>query len=164
MSMTGGVDPLYVQARRVLLDAINALSDQRAAIVLVGAQAVYLHTGEADLAVAPYTTDADLALNPALLNDNPLLAEALARAGFHTSATTIGIWTSAVADITTDLLVPEAIATGGRRSVDLGIHGNRIARKVRGLEAALVDNALMTITALDPADSRRPEILVAGRP
>jgi len=56
-------DPLYVAARRVLLDALQALGEQRNAVVLVGAQAIYLRVGEADfeVTVAPYTTDADLA-------------------------------------------------------------------------------------------------------
>lgn len=36
------LDELYVMARRVLLDAIDALGHHRDAIVLVGAQAVYL--------------------------------------------------------------------------------------------------------------------------
>jgi hypothetical protein len=35
-------DPLYVAARRVLLDALGALDNHREALVLVGAQAVYL--------------------------------------------------------------------------------------------------------------------------
>ena len=51
------MDELYVMARRVLLDALEALGAHRDAIILVGAQAVYLRVGEADLAVAPYTTD-----------------------------------------------------------------------------------------------------------
>jgi hypothetical protein len=43
------VDELYVIARRVLLDALDALGEHRNATILVGAQAVYLHTGDADL-------------------------------------------------------------------------------------------------------------------
>jgi hypothetical protein len=46
------VDELYVMARQVLLDALDALGPHRDAIVLVGAQAVYLRVGEAKLAVA----------------------------------------------------------------------------------------------------------------
>ena len=41
------------------------------AVILAGAQAVYLHTGEGDLAVAPYTTVAGLALDPAILGPEP---------------------------------------------------------------------------------------------
>ena len=56
------MDELYIIARRVLLDALDALGAHRNAVVLVGAQAIYLRVGEADLAVAPYTTDGDLAM------------------------------------------------------------------------------------------------------
>ena len=65
--MSGGPDPLYVRARTALLDAAEALAEQLDAVVLVGAQAVYLHTGDADF-VAPYTTDADFCVAPADLN------------------------------------------------------------------------------------------------
>jgi hypothetical protein len=61
------VDELYIVARRVLLDALDALGTHRGAIILVGAQAIYLRVGEADLAVAPFTTDGDLAIDPAVL-------------------------------------------------------------------------------------------------
>ncbi len=43
--------PDYVTARRVLLDALTALSPHLDNLVLVGAQAVYHHTGEGDLNV-----------------------------------------------------------------------------------------------------------------
>lgn len=72
----------YVLARRVLLDALDALGPHRDAVVLVGAQAVYLHTSDGDLAVAPTTTDADIVLSPDRLRDEPLLDEALRGAGF----------------------------------------------------------------------------------
>lgn len=68
--MPGELDPLYVVARQVLLDGLAALGAHREAIILVGAQAIYLHTGDADLAVAPYTTDADVTLNPRILSDS----------------------------------------------------------------------------------------------
>ena len=64
-------------SRRVLLDALTALAPHGAAFIVAGAQAVYLHTGDADLAVAPYTTDGDLALNPRLLRGEPKLEEAM---------------------------------------------------------------------------------------
>ncbi len=75
--MTGEIDPIYIAARKVLLDALQALGPQRDAVVLVGAQAVYLHTGESEVAVAPFTQDADVALHPARLVDEPILATAL---------------------------------------------------------------------------------------
>ena len=64
-------DELYIMARRVLLDALRALGHHRDAIVLVGAQAVYLRVGAADLAVTPYTTDGDLVIDPAVLAEIP---------------------------------------------------------------------------------------------
>ncbi len=65
------LDSRYVEARRVLLDALTALAPHGRAFIVAGAQAVYLHTGEADLAIAPFTTDADLALDPTLLSEEP---------------------------------------------------------------------------------------------
>src|SRR5215210_3400812 len=92
MKMSGAPDPEYVLARKVLLDALEALGDQRNAVGLVGAQAIYLHTGDADLAVAPYTTDGDVALDPSRLKDDPRLAEALREAGFVADAQNVGTW------------------------------------------------------------------------
>ena len=51
--MPGEPDRLYVEARRALLDALEALAPHRDSLILVGAQAVYLHAGEATIAVAP---------------------------------------------------------------------------------------------------------------
>jgi hypothetical protein len=161
--MPGVPDPEYVRARRVLLDALEALREHRNAIVLVGAQAIYLHTGEEDLAVAPHTTDADIALNPRVLADEPELAALLQGAGFVTAADSgrIGTWVGRDG-IPVDLLVPEAIGGPGRRSAELGAHGNRVARKGRGLEAALIDNLPMVIESFESSDTRRFEVSVAG--
>lgn len=62
--MPGDLDEAYIQARATLLDALQGLEQQLAAVVLVGAQAVYLRTGEADVPVLPYTTDADIGIDP----------------------------------------------------------------------------------------------------
>ena len=51
-------DPQYVVARSVLLDALEALGKQREAVVVVGAQAIYLHTGHIELAVEAYRLEA----------------------------------------------------------------------------------------------------------
>lgn len=83
MNEPGVLDPLYVRARRALLDALAALGPHRKAVILVGAQAVYLQIGEAREALSSFTIDADLALNPAELPDEPALQEALLDAGFH---------------------------------------------------------------------------------
>lgn len=56
--------PEYIEAREVLLDALESLGDQRGAVIIAGAQAVYLRTGESAFlgGVQAYTTDADLVL------------------------------------------------------------------------------------------------------
>ncbi len=41
-------------------------------------------------------------------------------------------------------------------------HSTRAVRRATGLEAAIVDNAPRTITAVDPTDRRRLEVKVAG--
>jgi hypothetical protein len=64
----------YIEARRVLLDALGALSQQLDAVVLVGAQAVYLRTADRLPAYQPFTTDADIVVDPSLLSDRPALA------------------------------------------------------------------------------------------
>lgn len=165
--MPGAPEPLYVLARRVLLDALQALAPQRKGIILVGAQAIYLHTGEIDLAVAPFTTDGDIAINPSALQPEPKLEQVLRSAGFRPTAQP-GIWSTSrslggvAAEVTIDLLVPETMGGGGRRAADLGEHGDRVARKVRGLEAALVDNEEMTILSLEERDTRAFPVAVAG--
>lgn len=74
---------LYVAARSVLLDACDALGKHSAAMVLVGAQAVYLRAGDVDLdVVAPFTSDADLSIDPAQLDSTPAIQEAMSKAGF----------------------------------------------------------------------------------
>jgi hypothetical protein len=88
----GVPDPEYVLARRVLLDALQALGEQRSAVVLVGAQAISLQTGDADLAVAPYATDGDVAIDPSRLRDNPKIGEAFRRAGFSAHTRHVGTW------------------------------------------------------------------------
>ncbi len=162
------LDPTYVAARRVLLDALTALVPHGPAVIVAGAQAVYLHTGSADLAIAPYTTDGDLAIDPQRLAVVPELASAMVAAGLE-PAREPGIWHAwAQVDgrdvrIPVDLIVPEhAAPPGGRRGARLGVHGNRAARRAVGLEAALVDHAPMTVAALDPSDARSVDAEVAG--
>ncbi|HUN78622.1 MAG TPA: hypothetical protein VMU32_06875 [Solirubrobacteraceae bacterium] len=58
MSPPGDAE-LLVAARRVLLAALQALAAHRDALVVIGAQAIYLHTGQADIALAETTKDSD---------------------------------------------------------------------------------------------------------
>src|ERR1700722_13820816 len=89
--MSGEPDPKYIVARSVLLDALEALGSQRKAIILVGAQAVYLHTGAIELAVAEFTTDADITLDPAKLQEIPEIESAMTAGGFH-RGNRVGLW------------------------------------------------------------------------
>ncbi|MGH2720512.1 MAG: hypothetical protein ACRDJO_02755 [Actinomycetota bacterium] len=159
--MPGEPDLVNVAARRVLLDALEALENQLDALILVGAQAIYLHTGEAEIAVAVYTTDADLAVDPSALQDQPELEQAMTTAGFVGDMRQPGAWRGRD-NIEVDLMVPEAVGGAGRRGARLGVHGTHAARKARGLEAALVDRRTMTIRSLEDHDVRRFDVNVAG--
>jgi len=86
------LDARYVAARQILLDALVALNPHLHALVVVGAHAVYLRTGDAGVAIAPFTTDADLALEPAILADRPELERLLGEAGFHRDGNKPGAW------------------------------------------------------------------------
>ncbi len=161
--------PEYVAARGVLLDALEALGTQRDAIIVVGAQAVYLRTGDAGIkGVAPYTIDADFALAPAQLADEPHIEQVLAEADFVQRGDP-GIWWKTVdvggapTEIEVDLMVPEGYApAGGRRSARLPPHDRMVARKAVGLEGTILDRDLIEIASLDGADRRRFTASVAG--
>ncbi|MEG0363413.1 MAG: hypothetical protein RR600_06350, partial [Aurantimicrobium sp.] len=63
-------DSQVVTARLALLDALEALGDHRDSIIVIGAQAVYSHTGAlTDVALAEITTDGDLAVDPRELSN-----------------------------------------------------------------------------------------------
>ncbi len=168
------VDARYVAARRVLLDALEALVPHHRAVVVVGAQAIYLRTGALDLGIAPYTTDGDLVLDPDLLDGEPELEVVMVEGGFELlepqpDRPEPGIWvTPAVIDgvevkVPVDLIVPDAAAAGGgRRGARLGVHGRRAARRIVGVEGALVDRSPMTVAGLEPSDGRSFEVEVAG--
>jgi len=158
--MPGVPDRLYVRARAALLDAVEALETHLDAVVLVGAQAIYQHTGDADLAVAEYTTDADFSVSPAELADAPLLGDLLAGHGF------------------TPREHPGQLAQPrrhphrhhGPRGPRRSRHAWRPTRATRqaggapgqGLEGALVDRDRHSIAALDPSDNRQISMWVAG--
>lgn len=166
------VDPaeLNIVARKVLLDGLTALSDQLDAVTVVGAQAVYLRTQGAQIATAAYTSDGDLGLDPALLNSEPLIQQRLRQAGFELlDKNQPGLWVreeiiagaDAPVRVELDLLVGDTVAGGGSRSADIKPHDKMTARRVPGLETALVDRSPMEITALDGTD-RSIRVHVAG--
>ncbi len=153
----------YVAARRVLLDALAALTGHLDNLILVGAQAVYHHTGEARLNVPLMTTDADLAINAVNLSDLPEIGGVLRAAGFKPGPNP-GHWV-APSDVAVDLMVvPHQAGTtkANARAARLGPHEKFTARIARGLEPALLDNEEVTITALEPTDLRSFDLRVAG--
>ena len=154
-----GEQELYARARRILLDALDALGPHRDSVVLVGAQAIYLHTGDADVAVAPYTKDADLVVDVAVLRATPTIESAMRDSGFVLTSQP-GAWVKD--DIPVDLMVPQALAGRKGRGANLGPHGTKVARQARGLEGAVVDRAKHAITALERKDEREFMVQVAG--
>ena len=155
-------DRIYIDARETLLDAVEALGPHSDAATLVGAQAIYVHTEAEDdsFAISPFTYDADLALDPELLGDSPAIVEAMSQAGFRLGDQP-GLYSrEGLSQV--DLLVPEAVGGPGRRAARLGVHGNRAAMKVRGLEGALVSHKVRKITSLGPGTDRSCLLKVAG--
>ena len=153
----------YVAARRVLLDALTALQPHLGSLILVGAQAVYHHTGGASLNVPLMTTDADLAVDVAALADNPEIGAALREAGF-TPGPNPGHWV-AISDVAVDLMVvPHQAGTTKKaaRAARLPPHEKLTARIARGLEPALLDHAPAPIAALEDGDDRSFQVSVAG--
>lgn len=155
--------PEYVVARRVLLDALAALESHLPSLILVGAQAVYHHTGDADFNVPLFTTDADLALDTDVLDDNPEIGAVLRAAGF-TPGPNPGHWVDG-REVAVDLMVvPHQAGTTkvSARAARLAPHEKLTARIARGLEPALVDHAVVSMTALEPGDGRSIGLRVAG--
>lgn len=162
--LKNGDGDLLVQARSALLDALTALSDHRDSVVVIGAQAIYLHTGAAEVALAEATKDSDLVLDSRSLGSDPLIEAAMTRANFilNPDPGQPGSWINPQG-IPVDLMVPEAIAgPSSRRRADIPPHSREAARRAVGLEAAVVDHAEMEIRALSAADPRVLSAQVAG--
>jgi hypothetical protein len=162
--MAGGAPRIeYIEARRVLLDALDALHSHLDAVILVGAQAVYLRTPGRIEGYQPFTTDADVVLDPTLLGPIPPLREVMEAAGFVLTDEP-GIWEARVMRpgfddelvVPVDLIVPEELAAkAGRRAARLpGEHGKTTARKSPGLAGAVVDNGPLELISLEGGDAR----------
>jgi len=110
----------------------------------------------------PFTTDADVVLDPTRLDPTPSLADAMTGAGL-TLTDEPGIWEARLNRpgfdeeivVPVDLIVPEELAPkAGRRAARLpGEHGKTTARKSPGLAGAVVDYSPVEIGSLD-ADAR----------
>lgn len=163
MSPSGDAE-LLVTARNGVLDALDALHQHLDSIILIGAQAIYLHTGAAPVALAEATKDSDLALDARTLPDSPLIEDAMRSAGFELDprAQQPGAWMNA-RGIPVDLMVPEALAgDSGRRGARIPPHSKNAARRAIGLEAAVLDHAPRQILSLAVGDTRCQTVNVAG--
>ena len=130
--MPGELDEQYIRARAALLDAAEALAPHLDSIILVGAQAIYLHTGAADLVVAEFTIDADFSVEPTLLSDEPLLAELLEAHGF-TPREHPGGWRTP-ASVYVDIMCPKPsrdaiLEAPTSAQMDVGWHDARLGWK-----------------------------------
>lgn len=147
----------------MLLDALTALEGHLDNLILVGAQAVYHHAGDADLNVPLFTTDGDLAINTRDLADVPEIGAALRQAGF-TPGPDPGHW-STTSDVAVDLMVvphQAGTARSSARAARIAPHEKLTARIARGLEPALIDNSHVSIASLEPGDARAFHLRVAG--
>jgi molybdopterin-guanine dinucleotide biosynthesis protein len=157
---------LMVVARTVMLDALAALAEHRDAVIVIGAQAVYLRTASAPVALAESTKDSDLAIDTRMLGEDPRVEEAMRAAGFIPNPETgqPGAWVNPLG-VPVDLMVPEALAgPGGPKSRGARVppHDRKAMRRAKGLEAAVVDNSVEDVQAIDPADGRTFSVRVAG--
>ena len=163
MSASGDAD-LLVRARSALLDALEALAEHRESVIVIGAQAIYLHTGGMAVALPEMTKDSDLAIDPRALGKEPLVEAAMAAANFELrrDRPQPGTWVNA-GGIPVDLMVPDALCgPGGRRGARVPPHASNGMRRARGLEAAVVDRRRMEIRGLAHRDERVLEAWVAG--
>ena len=90
---------------------MDAVREHLNAMVIVGAQAVYVHTESADIGIAPYTTDGDLAIDPVRLRREPLLEERLSAGGFSPSSNEVGVWRRQISKAAAPAEPEETVAT-----------------------------------------------------
>lgn len=128
----------------------------------MGAQAVYVHTESVDdsFALSPFTYDADIALDPDPLANSPAIIDVMSRAGFQLTVPPGTFTKDGGAQV--DLMVPAAVGGPGRRGARLKGHNKKAARKVHGLEGALVSYTRRKISSLVPDTDRSCILKVAG--
>ena len=151
-----------IEVRKGLLDALDALGPQVKSVVLIGAQAVYIHTTGFDSPVAEATKDADLAFRKELLNKTPKLEVILGESGYepHPNGQP-GSWISS-SDFPVDFMLPEKLSHRKGRGAGVPPHAQNTARSARGIEGCVIDNQVKQISSLNPQDTRSYEIAVAG--
>jgi hypothetical protein len=160
--MPGKRSPDLIAARQGLLDALEALEQHKDALVLVGAQAVYMWTDHIELGTDPYTLDADVALDLRVLGREPRLEVAMTTAGFSLSERNPGMWTSTDGVVVDLLVASDQAPSGGSRAARIPGHEKKAGRKVRGLEGALVDREPRKLISYEAGDTRWFDVNVAG--
>jgi len=144
-----GKENLINEAKSALFDAMSALGPHRNSVILVGAQAVYQHTGKINIAIAEYTSDSDLVLDVSTLADDPEISFLMKAAGFYQAiGASPGAWLNSKG-IPVDLMTPFTFTDGGSRAADISPHLKETARRTPGLETAIVDNKIMEIQSLE---------------
>jgi hypothetical protein len=156
-------DPDIVRSRRALIDVLNALSEQKEALTVLGAHAVIEVTQNVpNLPPDDSTRDGDLGVAPALLSNEPLLTDALTALGYEPAhPDRPGVW-SLVSQRqyelhsrdTIDLIAPYEVSYAEgtrppRRGARVGLHGERAVSATRGTELTLVDRELREIRSFD---------------
>lgn len=151
-----------IEARKALLDVLEALGKHRDSAVLIGAQALYIHTTRFKSPVAAFTQDADLAFNVQTISASPSIEIIMRKAGFELGGDgNPGRWFSQT-NVPVDIMIPKKLSGKGSRSAEFSNHGKRTARSAEGIEGCLVDNSIHVIGSGDPSDARSFEISIAG--
>lgn len=158
------------RSRRLLITTILALGDHADAVTVVGAHAVHVWVqkkwGPIDM---ESTRDGDLAINPVLIAEDPKIMELLAdigleparpeRPGIYGLVNERGLsWEQRT---TVDLLVPEAYAGSKGRSARIAGQQSATTRAY-GLELAIHDRTVTTITTVDGEPELSVDVHVAG--
>jgi len=161
---------ITIAARHALLDALVALRLHRDALVLVGSQAIYLYTGDADVPIATTTKDSDIVVLPQMLGDYPLLDDAMEQAGFHRDLQGLqGQWLDRDG-IPVELLVPAALEPSGKRGARIPPHDNRsglrgsgLATRISTVRSSAGSKEVTTCRRWSTAAASSPDTLSADR-
>jgi hypothetical protein len=163
--MVFGANSTDVVARRALMGALETLQPHLDSLILVGAQAVYLNSNHIELPLAPTTSDADIAFDTRSLEVSPEIGKLLRAAGYSPNAMAAnpGHWIN-IEEVPLDLFQPRILSNRSSKSrgADLGPHGRDVVRIIDGLDSALIDNSVLTISSFEAEDLRSYKMKVAG--
>ncbi len=138
--------------------------------MVIGAQAVYEHTRHLADVPPTATSDGDLTVDPRLVSDRPLVADAMIAAGFHPARPERpGIYSltptapgGQPVPPTVDLIAPEALAGTGTRGARMGVHGKSSVGRARGVEMALLDKQVHRFGPIGASGRAAVDVAVAG--